>query len=70
MVLGGSWKDMEKSMASWTDLKILKKGKVQTFCGLYGGIRGHLGPKMGPKIGPRGPLGPLKIHLKKDVKKA
>ena len=54
----------------WTDVKNLQDGPVQTFCSLYGGIRGHLGPKMGPKIGPRGPLGPLKIHLKKDMEKA
>ena len=54
----------------WTDVRNLQDGPVQTFCSLYGGIRGHLGPKMGPKIGPRGPFGTLKNHLKKDIEKA
>ena len=47
----------------WTEVSNFQEGAVQTFCGLYGGIRGHLGPKMGPQIGPRGPPRGLKIQL-------
>ena len=48
----------------WTEVSNFQEGPVQTFCGLYGGIRGHLGPKMGPQIGPKGPPRELKIHSK------
>ena len=67
---GGHLMILDHLELCWTDVRNLQDGPVQTFCSLYGGIRAHLGPKMEPKIGPRGPLGPLKIHLKKDVKKA
>ena len=61
---GGHLMILDHLELCWTDVKNLQDGPVQTFCSLYGGIRGHLGPKMGPQIGPRGPPRELKIHSK------